>query len=171
MPIANARGKLDRCSHLVDLSDSRDISFKIVAVKLDLEMGETVRYNPFVQALGKAVIEPLINLGGFDRITGAHRMVAPEPRLGSAQDILARKPAFEPRPQIARQVVSHELRTIGEIAIQQLNLPECVVGGGIDRACCNQSAQLWNRLVQMHLAGHFVSSPQILGTKQEVDLY
>ena len=80
-------------------------------------------------------------------------------RLGSCVDVLAGKLALVLCAQVMGQIVLHEVRPVGVIAVEAVGFAESVVHGGVERAGRDQCAERRNGLGQVqplrNLGGRF----------------
>ena len=68
------------------------------------------------------------------------------------------------------QVVTHEVRTISQVAVKLVAFGECIMDGGIEGAGGNQRAELRDRLIEIHLFRDFRRSPNVFRLKREIDI-
>src|SRR5206468_10541837 len=110
---------LSRCA--VDPYDAVEVPLQIVAGQFDLNVGQAVVTNPTRQSLRQAVVHPFSEIRVFDSIRGSDRMIESQSCARLLQQILIQVFAFEFRPQIMRQIVRHEIMSIGTVRAEAMN--------------------------------------------------
>ena len=124
-------------------------------------MDQTVALDPFLERVRQAVVEPRLDIGGFDRIAGADRMKhrqSPDRRRAHVSiEILA----SERRAEISCEVARDERGSVRRVGAQIEGLAVGIVEGGIERAGDDERAQLRNRLAD----GLAVRRPRLAGRR------
>ena len=94
-----------------------DVPAEVVAVELDFQVRQAVADDPLGERLGLAVVDAAAHVGVLERIERADQMIERHARLGLLQHVALEVFAFEAGAQVARQVVRHEVRAVGAIAV------------------------------------------------------
>ena len=119
-------------------------------LQLDLDVRQAVVVDPLGQRFGQAVAEALRRRR--PRSSGS----TPPTEWNSGmrglrllQDVAVEVLALELGAEVVRQVVRHEVRAVGVIAVQAVDLAEGVVQGGVEGAGGDQRAELRDRLGEL----------------------